>query len=161
MKHLFFVMMVGVLVGCGKEDSVQPSASNTEATIVKIPESPDKNSVTGFYEGRVPDGSKMTVRFDLNGSYSVNGSYSKYFTPASEVVEQGLEWEINDHKLYVLDRNLKPGEWYHCQYDIQRNGDLIINTVWDHGAVYPNGEPLRFEVPKVYPLGPQNVKAHH
>ena len=135
-------------MGCGKEDSVQPSASNTEATIVKILKSPNKNSVTGFYEGGLPDGSKMTVLFDLNGNYSVNGSYSEYFTPASEVVEQGLEWEINDHKLYVLDRKLKQGEWYHCEYDIQKNGDLIINTVWDHGAVYPNGEPLRFEVPK-------------
>ena len=32
MKHLFLVMIVGVLVGCGKKESTQLSSSNTDAT---------------------------------------------------------------------------------------------------------------------------------
>ena len=140
MKHLFLVMMVGVLVGCGKEDSVQPSASNTDTSSIKITKPLNKNSVTGVYQMVSPDGSKVTIHFDINGSFSASLD--------SEVVEQGLEWEIKDHKLYVFDRKLKQGEWYHTQYDIQENGDLIIKIIWDHGAGNPDGKPLRFEVPK-------------
>ncbi len=140
MRHLFLVMMVGVLVGCGKEDSVQPSASNTDTSSIKITKPLNKNSVAGVYLMVSPDGSNVTIQFDINGSFSASVD--------SEVVEQGLEWEIKDNKLYVFDRNLKQGEWYHAQYDIQENGDLIIKTIWDHGAGYPDGKPLRFEVPK-------------
>ena len=140
MKHLVLVMMVGVLGGCGKEDSVQPSTSNTDTSSIKISKPLNKNSVTGVYHMVSPDGSKVTVQFDINGSFSASVD--------SEVVEQGLEWQIKDNKLYVFDRKLKQGEWYHAQYDIQENGDLIIKTVWDHGAGYPDGKPLRFEVPK-------------
>ena len=32
MKHLVLVMIVGVLVGCGKKESTQLSSSNTDAT---------------------------------------------------------------------------------------------------------------------------------
>ena len=140
MRHLFLVMMVGVLVGCGKEDSIQPSASNTDTSSIKITKPLDKNSVTGVYQMVSPDGSKVTIQFDINGSFSASLD--------SEVVEQGLEWEIKDHKLYVFDRKLEQGEWYHTQYDIQENGDLIIKIIWDHGAGNPDGKPLRFEVPK-------------
>ena len=140
MKHLFLVMIVGVLVGCGKEDSVQPSASNTDTSSIKITKSLNKNSVTGVYQMVSPDGSKVTIQFDINGSFSASLD--------SEVVEQGLEWEIKNHKLYVFDRKLRQGEWYHAQYDVQENGDLIIKTIWDHGAGNPDGKPLRFEVPK-------------
>ena len=140
MKDLVLVIMVGLLGGCGKEDSVQPSASNTDTSSIKISKPLNKNSVTGVYQMVSPDGSKVTIQFDINGSFSASVD--------SEVVEQGLEWQIKDNKLYVFDRKLKQGEWYHAQYDIQENGDLIIKTVWDHGAGYPDGKPLRFEVPK-------------
>ena len=140
MKHLVLVMMVGVLVGCGKEDSVQPSASNTDTSSIKISKPLNKNSVAGDYQMVSPDGSKVTIQFDINGSFSASLD--------SEVVEQGLEWEIKNHKLYVFDRKLRQGEWYHAQYDVQENGDLIIKTIWDHGAGNPDGKPLRFEVPK-------------
>ena len=140
MKHLVLVMMVGVLVGCGKEDSVQPSASNTDTSSIKISKPLNKNSVAGVYLMVSPDGSKVTIQFDINGSFSASLD--------SEVVEQGLEWEIKNHKLYVFDRKLRQGEWYHAQYDVQENGDLIIKTIWDHGAGNPDGKPLRFEVPK-------------
>ena len=112
MKHLFLVMIVGVLVGCGKEDSVQPSASNThkdanrysfdqqiadrDKSSIKVPKPPNKNSVTGVYHMVSPDGSKVTVQFDINGSYSASVD--------SEVEEQGLEWQNKDTKLYVVDR---------------------------------------------------------
>ena len=127
-------------MGCGKEDSVQPSASNTDTSSIKITKPLNKNSVTGVYQMVSPDGSNVTVQFDINGSFSASID--------SEVVEQGLEWQIKDNKLYVFDRKLKQGEWYHAQYDIQENGDLIIKTYWDHGAGYPDGKPLRLEVPK-------------
>ena len=127
-------------MGCGKEDSVQPSASNTDTSSIKISKPLNKNSVTGVYQMVSPDGSKVTIQFDINGSFSASLD--------SEVVEQGLEWEIKNHKLYVFDRKLKQGEWYHAQYDVQENGDLIIKTIWDHGAGNPDGKPLRFEVPK-------------
>ena len=146
-------------MGCGKEDSVQPSASNThkdanrysfdqqiadrDKSSIKVPKPPNKNSVTGVYQMVSPDGIKLTVQFDLNGSYS-----ESITTPDPEFGEQALEWEIKDNKLYVFDRKLKRGEWYHAQYDIQENGDLIIKTIWDHGAGYPDGKPLRLEVPK-------------
>lgn len=127
-------------MGCGQKDSVQPSASNTDTSSIKITKPLNKNSVTGVYQMVSPDGSKVTIQFDINGSFSASLD--------SEVVEQGLEWEIKDHKLYVFDRKLKQGEWYHTQYNIQENGDLIIKTIWDHGAGNPDGKPLRFEVPK-------------
>ena len=46
MKHFFLVMMVGVLVGCGKKDSVQPNMPNPKASQPTTPNSYTANTNT-------------------------------------------------------------------------------------------------------------------
>ena len=46
MKHLFLVMIVGVLVGCGKKDSVQPNMPNPKASQPTTPNSYTANTNT-------------------------------------------------------------------------------------------------------------------
>ena len=46
MKHLVLVMTVGVLVGCGKKDSVQPNMPNPKASQPTTPNSYTANTNT-------------------------------------------------------------------------------------------------------------------
>ena len=46
MKHLFLVMIVGVLAGCGKKDSIQPNMPNPEASQPTTPNSYTANTNT-------------------------------------------------------------------------------------------------------------------
>ena len=63
MKHLVLVMIVGVLVGCGKKESTQPSPSNTNAAKSKTTAG-DKLwefETEGFVESSPAIGSDGTV----------------------------------------------------------------------------------------------------
>ena len=77
MKHLVLVMIVGVLVGCGKKESTQPSSSNTNAAKSKTTAG-DKLwefETEGFVESSPAIGSDGTVYVGSNDKklYAING----------------------------------------------------------------------------------------
>ena len=106
MKHLFLLMMVGVLVGCEKKESTQPSSSNTNAA---------KSKTTA--------GDKLW-EFETEG----------YVTSSPAIGSDGTVYVgAGDNKLYAINGKtgaklweFETGHWVHSSPAIGSDGIVYI-----------------------------------
>ena len=73
MKHLVLVMIVGVLVGCGKEDSVQPNMPNPKASQPTTPNSYTANTKPKAAKAKVIVGGKLW-EFETGGRVTTDSA---------------------------------------------------------------------------------------
>ena len=96
MKHLFLVMTIGVLVGCGKKDSVKPNTPNPKASQPTTP-----NSYTANTNTTKPEPAKSKV--------IVGGKLWEFETgdPVSSSPAIGPDGTVyvgsDDNKLYAIN----------------------------------------------------------
>ena len=121
MKHLVLVMIVGVLVGCGKEDPVQPNMPNPKASQPTTP-----NSYTANTNTTKPKPAKAKV---IVGGKLWEFETGDYVSSSPAIGSDGTVYVgLNDTKLYAIKTDSKgpaKSPWPMFGQNAQRTGRVI------------------------------------